>query len=116
MSRYFLRPAVAAQRELADHGLQFSGLTVEFDPQAEVGPRVQRVLLQGQPLDPAAVYRLAHTDAETLPDVGYLVVEEGQETRPEAPTILREVLEDAIRAQSPVPEPARGRWVAKPRP
>jgi 2',3'-cyclic-nucleotide 2'-phosphodiesterase (5'-nucleotidase family) len=116
-----LDPAICELKHHAYRGTpigipQVSGLTIEFDPQAEVGSRVQQVLVQGQPLDPAVTYRLAHTDAETLPEVGYLVLEEGQEPQPEAPTILREVLEDAIRAHSPVPEPARGRWVMQARP
>jgi hypothetical protein len=71
---------------------------------------VRRVLVGGQPLEPERQYRLAHTDAETLAEVGYLVLDEGQRPRYEVPTIVREVLEDYLRRHTPLPEPGRGRW------
>lgn len=89
---------------------QISGMVVEYDPSAEAGRRVQRVSVQGQPLDPDRLYRLAHTDAETLPEVGYLVLDADQRTQFEVPTIVREVIEDYVRQYSPVPPPAYGRW------
>jgi 5'-nucleotidase len=90
---------------------QISGVQVEYDPEAEVGQRVRRVLVGGRPLDHAGMYRVAHTDAETMPDVGYLVLDESQTTEQEVPTILREVIEDYLGRHSPLPEPARGRWL-----
>jgi 5'-nucleotidase len=95
---------------------QISGLAVEYDPGAEAGRRVQRVTVEGQPLDPDQLYRLAHTDAETIPEVGYLVLDEGQTTEYEVPTIVREVIEDYVYRHSPVAQPARGRWLAVPEP
>jgi len=92
--------------------LQISGLRVEYDPDAEAGERVKRVDVQGKPLDPNRLYRLAHTDAETIRRVGYLVLEEGQTTHPEVPTIVREAMEEYIRRYSPVPPPEDKRWIA----
>lgn len=111
-----LDPAVTEHRP---HGLrgtpvgipQISGMVVEYDPEREVGQRVRSVLVQGQPLDPNRIYRLAHTDAERTQEFEYLVVEEEQRTEYELPTILREVMEDYIQRHSPVPLPEPGRWV-----
>ena len=97
--------------------LQISGMVVEHDPDAEVGRRVRRVLLRGgpggqdRPLELDRSYRLAHTDAETMPEVGYLVLGEAQTTEHEVPTIVREVIEDFVRRHSPASQPAGGRWV-----
>lgn len=90
---------------------QISGMVVEYDPEREVGQRVRSVLVQGQPLDPNRIYRLAHTDAERIQEFGYLVLEEEQRTEYEVPTILREVMEAYIQRHSPVPMPKPGRWV-----
>ena len=93
---------------------QISGMAVEYDPGGEAGRRVRRVTVEGRPLDPDRSYRLAHTDAETIPEVGYLVLDEGQTTEYEVPTIVREVIEDYVYRHSPVAQPARGRWLAVP--
>ncbi len=90
---------------------QISGLLVEYDSSATVRPRVRRVVVQGQLIEPDRLYRLAHTDAETMPEVGYLVLEDGQTLEHEVPTILREVIAEYVRQHSPVPEPQRGRWL-----
>ena len=90
---------------------QISGMWVAFDPDAQVGGRVQRVWIGEQPLEPARLYRLAHTDAETSPGTGYLSPDEGQPTQYEVPTILREAMADYLRQHSPLPAPATGRWV-----
>lgn len=89
---------------------QVSGLMVEFDPNAADGQRVKRVFVQGQLLHLDHVYRVAYTDAETLPEVGYIRIEKGQPTECEVPTIVREVIEDYIRQHSPLPAPPGGRW------
>lgn len=90
---------------------QIGGMAVEYDSESEVGQRIQRVTVQGQLLDPNRLYRLAHTDAETMSEVGYRVLDQGQTTYHEVPTILREAIEDYLRRHSPVPRPARGRWL-----
>jgi 5'-nucleotidase len=90
---------------------QIGGMAVEYDPQSGVGQRIRRVTVQGQLLDPNRLYRLAHTDAETMSELGYLVLDQGQMTYHEVPTILREVIEEYLRRHSPVPRPARGRWL-----
>lgn len=89
---------------------QLSGMRVEFDPDAQVGARVRRVMAGEVLLDPMRHYRVAHTDAETMAEEGYLVLDEDQTTQHEVPTILREAIEDYLRQHSPVPEPASGRW------
>ncbi len=73
--------------------------------------QLRRVTVQGQLLDPNRLYRLAHTDAETMSEVGYLVLDQGQTTYHEVPIILREAIEDYLRRHSPMPRPARGRWL-----
>ncbi len=93
---------------------QISGVVVEYDPGADVGGRVRRVMVQGEPIDPNRLYCLAHTDAETMSKVGYLVLDKGQSTEQEVPTILREVIEDYVRRHSPVPQPMQGRWLSIP--
>jgi 5'-nucleotidase len=89
---------------------QISGMEVEFDPDMAVGQRVKRVLINGEPLEYHREYRVAHTNAEIVPDVGYLKLEDDQRTVQEVPTILREVLEDYVQRHSPVPKPSNGRW------
>ncbi len=90
---------------------QISGLVVEYDPDTEVGQRVKRVSIQGQPLEPSRSYSLAHTDAEIGSNVGYLVLDQSQTTKHEVPTIVREAIEDYVRKHSPVPQPMEGRWL-----
>ena len=90
---------------------QVSGMRVEYDPGREVGSRVVRVWVNGEPLHPNRMYRVAHTDVEISDFMGYLALDAGQETQYEVPTILREVMEDYIRQHSPVPLPHAGRWV-----
>lgn len=91
---------------------QISGMEVVCDTELGQGPRVRRITIQGKGLEPRRSYRLAHTDAETMPEIAYLRVEVGQVTRSEAPTILREVIEDYVRRHSPVQAPLQGRWLS----
>ena len=90
---------------------QISGMQVWFDPEAATGQRIRRVSLGSQPLTLETVYRLAHTDAETQEDVGYLRLNADQTIQTEVPTILREALEDDLRRRSPLPAPDFGRWL-----
>ncbi len=92
-----------------------SGLRVEADLAAEKGARVKAVSVGGQPLEGRRAYLLAHTDAEVKEEnlpFGYLRLEAGQLLRTEVPTILREALEEYLKAHSPVPPPAGGRWIS----
>jgi len=91
---------------------QISGMVVEYARNAPTGPRVRHVLVNGEPLDPGRSYRVAHTDMEIVPKVGYLVLEEKQTLTIEVPTILREVLADYVLQHSPVPLPCGERWIA----
>jgi len=114
-----LDPAISENMHHSFRGVpvgipQISGMRVEYNPDAEPGRRVRRIEIAGRPLEPHRTYRLAHTDAETIPNIGYLTLEEGQPSQSEMPTILREVIEDYVRAHSPLPSPAAGRWVQVP--
>lgn len=91
---------------------QISGMLVEYDSNALGEPRVRRAVIQGQIVEPNRLYRLAHTDAETMPEVGYLELDDGQTIEQEVPTILREVIADYVRLHSPFPLPQRGRWIS----
>ncbi|OGO21124.1 MAG: hypothetical protein A2Z14_15285, partial [Chloroflexi bacterium RBG_16_48_8] len=71
---------------------QVSGMVIQFDPNAEIGNRVKNVFIQGEPFSLDRVYPIAHTDAETMPEVGYFQVDEGQQTQYEVPTIVREAI------------------------
>jgi 5'-nucleotidase len=90
---------------------QISGMVVEYVKDPDAGQRVRSVKVQGEVLELDRIYRLAHTDAETIPEVGYLVLDETQETKHEVPTIMREVIEWYVLQHSPVPPPAKGRWL-----
>ena len=90
---------------------QISGMVVRFDSRAADAPRIRQVLVNGQPLEMDRTYRLAHTDAETLPELGYLELEEDQTIEMELPIILREVIAEYISKNSPLPVPRRGRWI-----
>jgi len=108
-------PSIA---EAAPHSLrgspigrpQISGMTVEFDPQQPLGERICAVHIHGDPLERDRLYWLAHTDAEPFQDIEILPLEAGQSREAERPTIVREVVEDYLRAHSPVPVPRLDRW------
>jgi 5'-nucleotidase len=90
-----------------------SGLQIVFDPRANHGARLRSVLVGDEPLEENRLYRLAHTDAEVLTKTfpfGMIALEPGQLLQVEVPTILPEAIADYLRAYSPVPQPAGGRW------
>jgi 2',3'-cyclic-nucleotide 2'-phosphodiesterase (5'-nucleotidase family) len=91
---------------------QISGMRVEFNPNAPTGSRISRIEIQGEPLDPERLYRVAHTDVEPMgtDDIGYFKLEQGQATESEVPIILGEVMEAYLANHSPVPPPSLGRW------
>ena len=89
---------------------QVSGMTIQFDPNAETGSRVKNVLVQGEPLSMDRVYLVAHTDAETMQELGYFQLVHGQEPKYEVPTIVREAIADYLQQHKSIPKPARGRW------
>jgi 2',3'-cyclic-nucleotide 2'-phosphodiesterase (5'-nucleotidase family) len=91
---------------------QISGLTVYYDSHTVEAQRIQRVLVQGQPIEADRLYRVAHTDAETMEEIGYLLIAPEQTIEQEVPTILREAMADYIREHSPVPVPQGNRWIA----
>jgi 5'-nucleotidase len=89
---------------------QVSGMTIHFDPDAKTGSRVKNVHIQGEPLSLDRVYLVAHTDAETMPDYGYFQPEQGQLSKHEVPTIVREAIADHLQQYKSMPKPIRGRW------
>jgi len=91
---------------------QISGMVVSYDSNARGKPRVRHVMIKEQPIEPDRIYRLAHTDAETMSEHGYLELEKEQTIEEEVPTILREVIADYIRLHSPMPLPKRTRWIS----
>lgn len=105
--------------EFLHHGLrgspigipQISGMVAEFYKDTGQSPSIHRVLINEEPLDLDRVYKVAHTDLETVADVGYLVIKEEQTISIEVPTILGEVIADYVKKHSPVSKPAGGRWV-----
>jgi 5'-nucleotidase len=90
---------------------QISGMQVWFDPQGKVGQRVKRIQVGSQPLKAERKYKLAHTDAEILPQVGYLVLSPEQTTEHEVPTIVREAIIDYLQIHSPLKVTNDSRWV-----
>lgn len=110
-----LDPAVATMRPTWARGSpvgrpQISGMTVEYDPRRGTKPRILRLFIGGRPVQTDRLYLLAHTDAETAPGVHLLTIESGQSTKTEVPTVMREVLEDYLRAHSPIAAPPLDRW------
>ena len=91
---------------------QISGMTVYFRDHANQPPRIERVLIQGQPVEMDRLYRIAHTDAEIMQEIGYLQIATEQIIRQEVPTILREAMAEYIHAHSPLHAPERNRWIA----
>ncbi|MGD9093104.1 MAG: bifunctional UDP-sugar hydrolase/5'-nucleotidase [Anaerolineales bacterium] len=90
---------------------QISGMKVWYDENKPVGKRVKKVHIRKKSMDPDHMYKLAHTDAETMGAYGYLVLNENQLTEHEVPTIVREAIEDYLRRHSPVAKPSQGRWI-----
>lgn len=89
---------------------QISGMQVCYDPNQEYGARVRQVLVGDEPLQSDQTYRLAHTDAETMGEWGYLELAENQTSEHEVPTILREAIAEYISQNSPVFTPEIGRY------
>ena len=89
---------------------QISGIQVWYDPNQEHGSRVKQVLVGDEPLHPDRTYSIAHTDAETMREWGYLELAENQPSDHEVPTILREAIAEYISENSPTPPPDIGRY------
>lgn len=100
------------------HGrMAVSGLTACYDPAAPRGLRLSEVLVSGESLLPDRLYEVAGTDAEMTnltwrrpghpPDLSFDLDEDSP--RYEVPTVMRDVLEDHIRLNSPITPPAVGR-------
>ena len=60
------------------------------------------LLVNGEPVDPERIYRVAGTDWEFEPYGGYAPKEWGLQPRYDVPTIMREAVEDYLRDRGPV--------------
>lgn len=89
---------------------QISGMTVRYDPDASNGSRIRSIKINAEPLDPARLYRVAHTDAETIQEVGYLAPDADQQSEFQVPIIIGEILGAYLANHSPLPPPSTGRW------
>lgn len=89
---------------------QVSGIQVWYNPEPKAGRRVRHIRVGNEILLPDHLYRVAHTDAELMPEA-YIKPDDGQTTSYEVPTILVEVLLDYLRQYSPLSRAAGSRWI-----
>lgn len=82
--------------------LQVSGLTYAIDFNAGRGQRVLDVRIGNHPINLHATYRVATTDYELTPELGYIPDLELSSVVYDAPWIMREVLHDHLRRFKPL--------------
>lgn len=90
-----------------------SNVSLTYDMDAPQGKRVVELLIDGQPIDPQRSYRLA-TTYWTLNDSGdpdsYIFLQDGQTVEMiRIEQVLWEIMEDWIKAKSPLVMPTMGR-------
>lgn len=85
------------------HFLQTAGLEYTVDPTRPPGRRVTGVLVQGEPLDPARLYRVALPDYLALGRDGYPMLREGHVllAAEDGPGLIETVLETLSKGRSP---------------
>lgn len=103
---YGLRPEVAQERPAPMRGNpqgipQVSGLKVTYDPYTDPDEQVIEVLVGSEPLDLKRRYSVAATDWEMGELTDYTHLDQQQVTY-DAPTILREAMEEYLVEHSPV--------------
>ncbi len=111
-----LDPAIYKSEPKSNRGApvgtpQISGMVVHYSTDETSQKKIKQVLIAGKPLEKDRLYRLAHTDAETAPQVGYLKITEKQNIAQEMPTIVREVIADYVKKHEPLSRPKQDRWV-----
>ena len=88
-----------------------SGLLLRCDPRRPVGQRVLEVTVGGKPLDDSRTYRVATNNFLAGGGDGKVAFTQGSE-REDTQRLLRELLEDYLRVNSPVaPPPVEARIV-----
>ncbi|TKJ31258.1 MAG: hypothetical protein CEE40_01760 [Chloroflexi bacterium B3_Chlor] len=110
---YALRPDVTQERPAPLRGNpqgipQVSGLKVTYDPYGDPHEQVVEVLVGMEPLDLERRYSVAATDWELGELTEYTQLDQRKVTY-DAPTILREAMEEYLVEQSPVSVAAEGR-------
>ncbi|HML21669.1 MAG TPA: bifunctional UDP-sugar hydrolase/5'-nucleotidase [Aggregatilinea sp.] len=80
--------------------LQVSGLRYRLNPSAPFGQRVSDVEIEGEPVQPDALYVVAATDFELMPRRGYFPDMNLEDVTLDVTRVLREVLQDYLRRQS----------------
>ena len=94
------------------------GVQITYNLDAPPGSRLVRMTLNGEPIAPERVYRLASTyytlnDLGDVPEYGYVVLEAGQTLElVRIEDVLWEIMEDWIKAQPPLRAQVEGRLVA----
>lgn len=94
------------------------GVQITYNLDAPPGSRLVRMTLNGEPIVPERTYRLASTyytlnDMGDVPEYGYVVLEAGQDLELiRVEDVLWEIMEDWIKAQSPLRAQVEGRLVA----
>jgi 2',3'-cyclic-nucleotide 2'-phosphodiesterase (5'-nucleotidase family) len=89
--------------------IQVSGLSYSIDWNAGPGKRVSDVRIGNHPINLHATYRVAATDYELSPELGYVSTLDPAEVEYDAPWILREVLHDHFRRFKPLTPALRPR-------
>jgi 5'-nucleotidase len=110
---YGLRPEVTQERPAPLRGnpqgiLQVSGLRATYDPYADPNQQVIDVLVATDPLDFKRYYSVAATDWELGLLTEYTHLDQRQ-VKYDAPTILREAMEEYLVAHSPLSVTVEGR-------
>lgn len=110
---YGLRPEVTQERPPSLRGNpqgipQVSGLEVTYDPYTDPDEQVVEVLVGTQPLDLHRRYSVAATDWEFGELTAYTALHQSDVTY-DAPTILREAMEEYLVVNSPLSTTVEGR-------
>ncbi len=87
--------------------VKFKGMMVEFMAFAEPGKRVQKVTVNGQPLDPARTYTVAACERDGDPPTMLCRIQNVQDAV-NTPYTLHQTMRDYLAANSPVTPKPRG--------
>ncbi|WNQ09985.1 bifunctional UDP-sugar hydrolase/5'-nucleotidase [Paenibacillus aurantius] len=85
------------------------GLQVDYDPDGEPYRKIRSVLVNGEPLDPARLYRTGMIDMFTF-RVGYPTLAEGTEVRYFLPEFLRDLLAGLLLDEEALARAVPRRW------
>jgi len=92
---------------------QVSGLQVQIQPSAAPGSRVQSVMVNGEPLDPARTYSLATNDFMARGGDGYTMLAVGNGiTADTGDILLARAVMDYAQKQGSIAEKVEGRIIS----